>query len=51
MNVLVTGGHGFVGSHLTARLVRAGHRVRILARASADLAAEILEFCATSWRS
>ncbi len=38
MNVLVTGGHGFVGSHLTARLVRAGHRVRILARASADLA-------------
>lgn len=32
MEVLVTGGSGFVGSHLVARLVRSGHRVRVLAR-------------------
>jgi dTDP-L-rhamnose 4-epimerase len=30
MNVLVTGGAGFIGSHLTDALVDAGHRVRIL---------------------
>jgi UDP-glucose 4-epimerase len=30
MNVLVTGGAGFIGSHLAEALVRAGHRVRIL---------------------
>ncbi|MFQ5498213.1 MAG: NAD-dependent epimerase/dehydratase family protein [Candidatus Zixiibacteriota bacterium] len=29
-NVLVTGGAGFIGSHLVAELVRKGHRVRIL---------------------
>jgi dihydroflavonol-4-reductase len=32
MNVLVTGGSGFIGSHLVARLARDGHRVRVLAR-------------------
>jgi dihydroflavonol-4-reductase len=32
MDVLITGGSGFVGSHLVARLVRSGHRVRVLAR-------------------
>jgi nucleoside-diphosphate-sugar epimerase len=32
MLVLVTGGTGYVGSHATAALVRAGHRVRVLAR-------------------
>ncbi|BDU73308.1 NAD-dependent epimerase/dehydratase family protein [Mesoterricola silvestris] len=36
-SVLVTGGHGFIGSHLCARLVQRGHRVRILARPGADL--------------
>ena len=30
MNVLVTGGAGFIGSHIAARLVRDGHRVRVL---------------------
>jgi len=28
MNVLITGADGFIGSHLTERLVRAGHNVR-----------------------
>ncbi len=32
MNVLVTGGTGFVGSHAVATLRRAGHRVRLLVR-------------------
>jgi dTDP-glucose 4,6-dehydratase len=30
--VLVTGGAGFIGSHLTERLVRDGHEVRVLVR-------------------
>jgi len=37
MEVLVTGGHGFIGSHLCGRLAEAGLRVRILARPGADL--------------
>ena len=37
MRVLVTGGQGFVGSHLCARLVAQGHSVRVLARPSSDL--------------
>jgi NAD dependent epimerase/dehydratase len=31
-SVLVTGAGGFIGSHLTERLVREGHRVRVLVR-------------------
>jgi UDP-glucose 4-epimerase len=30
MNIVVTGGAGFIGSHLTIRLVRAGQRVRVV---------------------
>lgn len=32
MLVAVTGGTGFIGSHTTAALIRAGHRVRLLVR-------------------
>jgi dihydroflavonol-4-reductase len=37
MRALVTGGQGFVGSHLCNRLVAQGHCVRVLARPSSDL--------------
>src|SRR5437660_8980174 len=33
-NMLVTGATGFLGSHLTARLLDEGHRVSALARSS-----------------
>ena len=32
MTVLVTGGTGFIGSHLVAELIQRGERVRVLAR-------------------
>ncbi len=37
MRALVTGGHGFIGSHLCERLVAEGHEVRVLARPTSDL--------------
>jgi len=30
MNILVAGGAGFIGSHLSERLLREGHRVIVL---------------------
>lgn len=40
MNVLVTGGTGFVGEGVTSSLVAAGHTVRVLARHPASPSAE-----------
>lgn len=44
MMVLVTGGTGFLGSHCTAELVRAGHQVRVLARTPAKLEQALAPF-------
>jgi dihydroflavonol-4-reductase len=41
MRVLVTGGTGFVGSHATAVLVRAGHEVRLLVRSPQRVASSL----------
>jgi 2-alkyl-3-oxoalkanoate reductase len=38
MNALVTGAHGFIGSHLVEGLLAAGHRVRALVSPWGDLA-------------
>lgn len=37
MNILVTGGTGFIGSHLTERLVNKGHNVVCLVRPSSNV--------------
>jgi dihydroflavonol-4-reductase len=36
MRVLITGGTGFVGSHVCRRLLAEGHRVRVLVRPTSD---------------
>ena len=37
MKILMTGGTGFVGSYLAARLLKDGHEVTILIRSSEEL--------------
>lgn len=37
MKVLITGGTGFIGSHLTEMLVKHGHEVRVLAREQSNI--------------
>ncbi len=41
MNIVITGGTGFVGRPLCATLVRAGHRVRVTSRAPARAASQL----------
>ena len=36
MKILMTGGTGFIGPHLAARLIQEGHEVTILARPSEE---------------
>lgn len=43
-NYLVTGGAGFIGSHLAGRLVELGHRVRILDNLSTGKRENLAEF-------
>jgi nucleoside-diphosphate-sugar epimerase len=40
VNILVTGATGFIGRHLVARLVNAGHKVRILTRGTGPIPSE-----------
>lgn len=37
MNILITGGTGFIGSHLTYRLLSLGHKITLLKRPSSDI--------------
>ena len=37
MNICVTGGAGFIGSHLVDRLIKEGHRVQVIDNLSSGL--------------
>ena len=37
MNIIVTGGAGFIGSHLVDRLIQEGHRVLVIDNLSSGL--------------
>ncbi len=43
MNILVSGGNGFIGRHLVKALQAEGHRVWVLSRKAPDIAGDILE--------
>jgi len=44
MKALVTGGAGFIGSHIAERLVRGGHSVRVLDNFSAGKRSNLAGF-------
>ena len=49
MRILVTGGAGLIGSHLTVRLVRAGHSVTVLDDCSTGDPANLAELSPHEW--